>query len=148
MRPSVPIISFILVLLIFLPGCGKKGDPLPPDVATPPPVSHLAAGLAEQGIVLTWDIPRMTAGGERFRIFRRELDATECPGCTQEYGPIADFAVTECTVTDGAQCSWQDAAVKPDRLYGYRVAVCTGSGYCGAAPDEVIIRSKGGGTQP
>jgi hypothetical protein len=90
----------------------------------------------------------MHAGGERFRIFRRELDAADCPGCPQEYARIADFAAPEGTVTDGTQYRWQDATVKPDRLYGYRIAVCTGAGYCGAASNETIIRFKSGGIQP
>jgi hypothetical protein len=61
------------VALAVLPGCGKRGDPLPPLPTTPQPVRELR--LAQRGgdLEVTYVAPRLTTGGVRLPVLEVEL---------------------------------------------------------------------------
>ena len=52
-----------LVILLFICGCGKVGDPRPPKVRTPAPVTDLKVSQTENNIVLTWTNPQKYIDG-------------------------------------------------------------------------------------
>ncbi|MBI2818007.1 MAG: hypothetical protein HYX72_13820 [Acidobacteria bacterium] len=63
-----------LMLAIFLAGCGVPGEPLPPLLEIPAPVSDLAATQIGNKIQLAWSVPQLTTEGTRVRrLDRMEL---------------------------------------------------------------------------
>jgi hypothetical protein len=74
------LLAFLPVLLFL--GCGKKGDPRAPELATPKVIENLRAALVPNGVALTWSRPTEYVDGSElkdlagFVIFRKELSPT------------------------------------------------------------------------
>ena len=77
---------FLLPLLIntcFLAGCGNVGDPLPPLIQIPVPVSDLAAYQFGKLIKLSWTLPKLNTDGSaattlvRVEVFRLSTDSSQ-----------------------------------------------------------------------
>ena len=140
--------SLFAALLIFslshLSGCGKKANPLPPDVILPKGVSQLSVHRTGEGIGLAWTMPAEAAGVTGFRILRSELETAggDCPGCPREYALLADLSpgARELVRESGGKYRYNDFMVKRGRLYSYRVVACHGSGICSDAPDSVELK--------
>ena len=60
MKHSVPVAILALLLIC---GCGKVGDPRPPKVRVPAPITDLRASQNETNIVLTWTNPQKYVDG-------------------------------------------------------------------------------------
>ena len=60
-------------LLAALPGCGKRGDPLPPLDRTPQPVRELAVAQRGGDLEIRYVTPRTTAGGVRLDLHEVEV---------------------------------------------------------------------------
>ena len=52
-----PIVALALMLVLLSVGCGKKGDPRAPELATPRVIQNLAATQTPDGVALTWSRP-------------------------------------------------------------------------------------------
>ena len=66
LNPSSQRHFFLLALLVdtcFLAGCGNVGDPLPPLIQIPAPVSDLAAYQFGKWIKLSWTLPKLNTDG-------------------------------------------------------------------------------------
>jgi hypothetical protein len=126
--------AILLVLLLAVMGCGKKGDPVPSRLILPPAMADLTAESTGEGIELAWSAPGSTGGIDHFRIFRSEADAGQaCPGCPQEYRPLASPKITDQALQRAGERSFKyvDAAVSAGRFYDYRVSACDAKGNCG-----------------
>lgn len=73
----------LLVITCFLAGCGNVGDPLPPLIQIPVPVSDLAAYQFGKLIKLSWTLPKLNTDGSaattlvRVEVFRLSADSSQ-----------------------------------------------------------------------
>src|SRR5215471_5422455 len=94
----------IAILAVFVAalfsGCGKKGDPLAPELATPKVITNLSAASGPSGVILTWSRPTEYVDGRplkdltNFVIFRKEISPT-CPDCLVPYRPLTTVDVED-----------------------------------------------------
>ena len=82
----------IIMLLMLLPGCGKKTPLVPPQKLVPERINDLRYFLDEQGVTLRWSYPTKMENGdalkriESFEIYRAVIPQAEfCPGCPVLY---------------------------------------------------------------
>ena len=140
------VIAVVLFLSVALPGCGKKGDPVPPRVVLPAAVVDLKAALNPEGIVLNWSMPAGIAAIEKIRILRSELEIAgdECPGCPRRFAVLADLLAGDKRVErekDGRP-RFIDFAVKPGWLYTYKVFLCDVYGNCSTDSNQAEAKVK------
>ena len=79
----------ILLLVSFLPACGKKGDPLPPLRPTPAAITGLRVAQRGDRIEITLTAPRAGADGARLPVLDLELFVAE--GGELEHVSIIDW---------------------------------------------------------
>ncbi|HJV66397.1 MAG TPA: hypothetical protein VJ550_11730, partial [Geomonas sp.] len=95
--------SFLLVLLplLLLSGCGKKGPLIPPEALSPAPVLDLAVAQKGGGFQVSWSAPSRQESGERltdlagFLLFRRPVlpPAEDCEECPTAYTQLLQVYV-------------------------------------------------------
>jgi hypothetical protein len=115
-------------------GCGKKGDPLPPDVVLPKAAYDLRVEKASGGVRVTWTLPEGERDLGRVVIQRSEFETLldRCPDCPQDFRSLADLRENDPRLIRAGERTqaYLDRDVRAGRLYLYRVLVCTGSGAC------------------
>lgn len=123
-----PLLVVGLVLVALGLGCGKKGDPRAPELATPRPIKNLSARPERAGVVLTWNRPTEYVDGTEikdlasFVIFRKDI-SPNCPDC-----PVAYRSLTTVGVEDREKFVKQkryryvDEQALPKMTYRYRVS--------------------------
>jgi hypothetical protein len=122
--------------ILFVPGCGKKGDPIPSRASLPAAIADLSAASSAEGIVLRWSIPAPPDGIGSFRILRSDMEAAKaCPGCPQDHRTLVQLSKADGRLQrDGENgVRYFDADVRAGRFYSYRVAGCNPRGDCGEA---------------
>ena len=139
----------LLVALLVVPACGKKGDPIPPRLKAKPEqqrIADLTVASIPEGILLRWSLPGADVRTEGFRILRSETPASEaCPGCPQDYRILVVLKTGDALlVREGAsQFRYTDIAVKEGHFYSYQVSVCDSQGQCGGVSKPAqLIREK------
>ena len=137
----------LLFVALAAAGCGKKGDPIPPRLILPPAIADLTADSIEEGILLGWSAPGPDGRIDHFRILRGEAAAEQaCPGCSQEYRPLATPKVADQTLRRAGEKGFRylDAAVAAGRFYSYRVSACDSQGHCGepSAPAQRLREKR------
>lgn len=81
---------FLVILMLLLAACGKKGPLVPPESFVPAPVSALSVEQKEDTFYVSWPAPARDEGGRPleglagFRVYRRPVlppaqDCEECP---------------------------------------------------------------------
>lgn len=76
-------LSYVLLPLLVLVGCGKFGPPLPPEVFSPKAVDGLSVSADDAGVKLSWNSPDRDVRGDELRsldgylVQRREISAEE-----------------------------------------------------------------------
>ncbi len=129
----------IIMLSLFCMGCGKKDDPMPPQIRLPV-ITDLGVHSLQEGIVLGWSLigPTDDLGG--FKIIRSEtIDGSRaCPGCPQDYHPFGTVALADDRLKreEGKRFRYVDTDVRAGGFYSYRIAVCNRTGNCGEASNE------------
>ena len=131
-------ITFLMTLAFFLVvfwlGCGKKANPVPPEIKMPAAISDLSVKIAEGGVVLNWSVAGNNVDVAEFKIYRSELEieGDSCPDCPRKYSLIADlFSKDPKLMREGERdISYHDPSVKAGCLYSYKVVTCDSSGYC------------------
>jgi len=131
----------VLVLFLLLVGCGKVGDPLPPFIRVPEPVSDLAARQNGQNLVLTWTNPAKNIDGSaaddlaRVQIFSNNAVIgtvnVNAPGRAQSYqiplgsapGPERSFSVQLETSRGKLSRISNSASVTPVEVPGRVIAL-------------------------
>jgi hypothetical protein len=138
MRQTRLVVCLVMLILTF-PGCGKKDDPMPPQIKLPT-VADLAAASRKEGIVLVWSLARPPEGIAVFKILRSETSRgiEACPGCPQDYRPFATVALAdERLQREGIKgFRYVDSDVRNGSFYSYRVTVCDRADHCGEASNE------------
>jgi len=116
-----------LIVLLFI-GCGKKGQPRAPELATPQLITNLTAKPDRKGIVLTWSRPTEYVDGRSltdltgFVIFRKDLLPT-CPECPVPYRPLAAVNVEDQErFVRQKQYRFIDENAQAQMTYRYRVS--------------------------
>jgi len=130
------VLAGLWIGILFVPGCGKKGDPIPPRVRLPAAIVDLSAASSAEGIILRWSMPFPLDGIGSFRILRSDTEAAKaCPGCPQDHRTLVQLSVADGRLQrDGEKgMRYFDADVRVGRFYSYRVASCNPRGDCGEA---------------
>jgi hypothetical protein len=138
---------FILALMITVigVGCGKKGDPRAPELATPKTITNLTARSGPGGIVLTWSRPTEYVDGSAlkdlasFVIFRKEVSQS-CPDCPVPYRQLTTVNVEDRDkFAQQKQYRYDDQEVRPKAIYRYRVSSQLLDGSLSAPSNEVEV---------
>lgn len=137
--------AFVLVLALVAlsAACGKQGDPIPPRMVMPVPISNLEAHRAEKGIVISWGAPEPKMDIARTRVFRSELDVAgeDCPNCPRRFDLIADLMPGDLKIEKGL-AKFTDYNVKTEFLYSYRIVLCNSASFCSAESNMAELRFK------
>jgi hypothetical protein len=138
-RRAVPLpIFLILLLLAFLPACGKKGPVRPLLKAEPAAPGNPAARQIGGAILLYVDLPERNLDGtpltdlSELRIFRRETAGGVCAECdepTELWRSVDPLSVPR----DGERLIIRDDDVRSGYGYRYRLVPVTSLGMTGAA---------------
>jgi hypothetical protein len=132
-------LTWIIALSLISMGCGKKDDPMPPQIRLPV-ISDLGVHSLREGIVLGWSLIGPTDGIGGFKIIRSETieGSRACPGCPQDYRPFGTVAIADDRLKreEGKRFRYVDTDVKAGGFYSYRIAVCNRTGNCGEASNE------------
>jgi hypothetical protein len=141
-----------MILMIFVVGvwsCGKKGDPRAPELATPRVITNLTARSEAKGITLTWTRPTEYADGKpmkdlaSFVIFRKEVSQS-CPDCPVPYRELTTVNVEDQEkFIKQKQYRYDDQEVRPKAIYRYRISSQLFDGSLSAPSNEVEVERGG-----
>lgn len=138
-------VIFAVMLILAIAGCGKKGDPRAPELATPRVIENLAASSVPDGIALTWRRPTQYVDGTElkdltsFVIFRKEISPT-CVDCPVPYRPLTTVDVEDQEkFVKQKQYRYVDEEVQPKTTYRYRVSSQLRDGSLSEPSNEVEI---------
>jgi len=138
---------FVLALLIAVVGmgCGKKGDPRAPELATPKTIANLTSRSGPSGIILSWSRPTEYVDGTAlkdlasFVIFRKEV-SQNCPDCPVPYRQLTTVNVEDRgKFAQQKQYRYDDQEVRPRAIYRYRVSSQLFDGSLSAPSNEVEV---------
>ena len=138
---------FILALLAATVGlgCGKKGEPRAPELATPKTITNLAARSGPNSIILSWNRPTEYVDGTSlkdlasFVIFRKEVSQS-CPDCPVPYRQLTTVYVEDRDkFAQQKQYRYDDQEVRPKAIYRYRVSSQLLDGSLSAPSNEIEI---------
>ena len=120
------LLTFYLCLAVFA-GCGKKGEPRAPELATHETIRDLRAQAQDSGIALTWSRPMRYVDGKELRdlagfvIFRKEISQS-CPDCPAPFRERAAVNVEDQEkFIKKKQFRFVDQELQPGTTYRYRV---------------------------
>jgi len=91
------LIPAIIILIFLLPGCGKKGPPVPPSQKPVPAVSDLKYSIDGDTLTLTWTIPKEIEKGttvsDGFIVYRykRPISDSPCKNCPKLFKRVSDI---------------------------------------------------------
>jgi len=131
------LLAVLLLTLIPLAACGKKGPVRPPLASLPMAPAEFT--IAQQGndFLLAWTAPAKNQGGESaedlngFRIYRLVYNAVDgCPTCRDPDQRVADLHLLrpEPAVRIDKRFYWRDPAVAPGTGHSYLVVPVTVGG--------------------
>ena len=127
MKVFLTIAYCLLHFILLLSGCGKKGDPRAPELATPETIRDLRVQAQGGGIALTWSRPMKYVDGKELRdlagfvIFRKEISKT-CPDCPVPYRERVTVNVEDQEkFMKKKQFRFVDQELTPQTTYRYRV---------------------------
>ena len=91
----------VCVVVVFLAGCGKVGDPLPPFVRIPVPIGDLAVRQSGYTLILTWTNPA------------RNIDGSAATDLSEIHILSNDSPLTTVTVKAAGQIQSYETSVGP-----------------------------------
>ena len=133
---AIAIGIFVVIVAAWLPGCGVKSAPIPPEYARPERILDLRAEAAVSGIKLTWTRPSRYVGGHTMR----DLSGFVLKRADGD-GPMT--ALVKIPVTDRErfqieeEFSYLDGETRMGSRYRYSVIAETEDGYHSEASNEV-----------
>ena len=144
-------LSFVLYCLLLLAfglpfsGCGKKGNPLAPELVVPETIRNLSARQDKAGVALTWSRPERYVDGRSltdltsFVIFRKDISPS-CADCPVPYRPLTTVYVEDREkFVKQKQYRYDDREVRANAVYRYRVSAQLFDGSLSAPSNEVEI---------
>jgi hypothetical protein len=136
-----------MLLAVGLPlsGCGKKGNPLAPELVIPETIRNLTARHDKAGVTLTWSRPTQYVNGQAlkdltsFVIFRKEIPPS-CADCPVPYRQLTTVYVEDQEkFTKQKQYRFVDEQVQSKATYRYRVSSQLIDGSLSEPSNEVEI---------
>jgi len=121
-------LTLALMPVLLFSGCGKKGDPRAPELATPRVIENLQATAGLKGVALTWTRPTEYVDGSDlkdltgFAIFRKDILPT-CLDCPVAYKPLTTVDVEDREkFVKQKQYRYVDETTQQKMTYRYRVS--------------------------
>ncbi len=131
---NVLLITVLFSLTVICLSCGKKGNPVPPEIKIPEAVADLSVKIADKGIILGWSVPESNTDVAEFKIYRSalEIEGDSCVGCPRYYLLIAELSSGDPKLLKEAKgkINYIDSKVKAGWLYSYKIEICNSDGYC------------------
>jgi len=130
------LIPAIIILIFLLPGCGKKGPPVPPSQKPVPAVSDLKYSIDGDILTLTWTIPtgteKVTTASDGFIVYRykRPISDSPCKNCPKLFQKVSDIPVdttNDALGYENKNIEYREEIVK-GFVYTYKVVLYTKSG--------------------
>jgi hypothetical protein len=132
-------LTALMMAILIITGCGKKDDPMPPQIKLPT-IGDLGIASLREGISLGWSLAGPHDGIGGFKILRSETSRGNeaCPGCPQNYRPFGSVSFRDGRLRrEGAEgFRYVDTDVREGSFYSYRIAVCDRTGHCGEPSNE------------
>jgi hypothetical protein len=139
------LVALALMTVLIVLGCGKKGEPRAPELATPRVIENLRATSVPNGVALTWRRPTEYVDGSElkdltgFVIFRKDLSPT-CVDCPAPYRPLTTVDVEDREkFVKQKQYRYVDEEVQQKMTYRYRVSSQLKDGSLSEPSNEVEI---------
>jgi predicted small lipoprotein YifL len=140
----------VIIVSLFLFGCGRKGPLIPPEALVPAPVNDLAVTQRGESFLVSWSIPDKDGGGRPvrdvsyFRLFKREVlpPDEDCEACTDAYRVFKEVYLDYLRDARrvGNRLFISDAAVTTGVTYQYKVTSYLKDGT--PSPDSNRFRLK------
>ena len=119
--------AFLICLLMFSNGCGKKLFPVPPGKLRPETIDDLSARVTAQGVELSWSVPVRNSDGSplveirSFELYRQEKPLAEaCQGCPPEFGEPLEIPF-DAKPEEARKMLYEDRTVRENMYYVYGV---------------------------
>jgi predicted small lipoprotein YifL len=122
---------FILVFVLIIVGCGRKGPLKPPEAMVPAPVADLRVEQQGDRFLVSWSRPSTEEGGgalrdlARFQLFRREVlpSDQDCEECSDAYKLLksVDLDFPRGVMVVGARLYFYDVDPVEGTSYRYKV---------------------------
>ncbi|UCE52119.1 MAG: hypothetical protein JSV31_23100 [Desulfobacterales bacterium] len=96
---SVASILFIMVVYVWLFGCGAKDLPVPPRREKPPAVKDLSYRIEDHNLALAWTIPkkdkRRQSNLAGFKVYAAKvpLSESDCKNCPLRFIEVGDIPI-------------------------------------------------------
>jgi hypothetical protein len=139
----------VIVVLMLLPACGRKGELIVPGTVLPQAPSGLVAEPRGPGIILSFTRPDKNSAGRiltdlaGLKVLRAELPAgqDECP-CSFVSVAYIDMEYPAGVEITGNRLAWLDpaAGIAPGKRYVYKVVGVNKDGYAGEESSSVTVR--------
>ena len=139
------LVALALMPVLFFSGCGKRGDPRAPELATPRVIENLRATSVPNGVALTWSRPTQYVDGSElkdlvgFAIFRKDISPT-CVDCPAPYRPLTTVDIEDREkFVKQKQYRYLDEEAQQKMIYRYRVSSQLKDGSLSEPSNEVEI---------
>ena len=139
------LVALALMPVLFFSGCGKRGDPRAPELATPRVIENLRATSVPNGVALTWSRPTQYVDGSElkdlvgFAIFRKDISPT-CVDCPAPYRPLTTVDIEDREkFVKQKQYRYVDEEAQQKMIYRYRVSSQLKDGSLSEPSNEVEI---------
>jgi len=134
----------VILLIMLLPGCGKKTPLLPPQRLVPERINDLRYVLDENGVTLEWSYPTKMENGdslqaiENFEIYRAVMPEKEfCPGCPVRYEESVEIDAGRLPPSGGRSAAYKEGYLQNGYRYLYKVRSRAGGWY--ASGDSNVV---------
>ncbi len=147
--------TFIVILLIIsISSCGRKGDPIVPHLSPPAPVTNINGFTKDSSAILSWEMPAKNMDGtklndiSKFTVLRADVRDRETGGCGCAFTKIAviDIQKPEPAMIKDNKIIFIDKAedLFPAGLtykipYSYKIVVETKTGIFSPESKEIIL---------
>ena len=129
----------LFLLCVSTAGCGKKGDPLPPQAKPLAVVASLVIDRSKEGVNLRWSLTNAGANISSFKLFRSQILADQdCPGCPRNYQLLETINIGDAGLQRQGKNEflYSDRSAVDGRQYSYKVVGCDRTGRCGEPSPE------------
>jgi hypothetical protein len=130
--------AMALVAAMMVLGCGVKSPPVAPQEAIPQRIVSLDATSQKNGVLLSWERPDRTAGGQTMRdLGSFEIDRAEN---TAAFAPLVEIPVTDQDrFQQQRKFTYLDRAAQVGHHYRYQVISSTLDSYRSDPSNEAEI---------